>query len=121
MKFTDEQIGKILCLAVSRKVLILTVQDRTAVELKDSIVEYLYNHNMGQLISKYQSTRGQSCFYGAFETITVQCVHWWNSRQKCALYLFDGAVYVTNRCITDVQHIKGRPRLITEIWSNEME
>ena len=119
MKFTDEQIGKILCLAVNRKVLILTVQDRTAVELKDSIVEYLYNHNMGQLISKYQSTRGQICFYGAFETITVQWVYWWNSHQKCALYLFDGLVFVTNRCITDVQHIKGRPRLITEIWFDD--
>ena len=35
MKFTDEQVGKILCLAVSRKVLILTVKDSTAVELKD--------------------------------------------------------------------------------------
>ena len=74
MKFTDEQVGKILCLAVSRKVLILTVKDSTAVELKDSIVDYLYSHGMGQLISKYQSSRGQICFNGAFENITVQCV-----------------------------------------------
>lgn len=116
MKFTDEQVGKILCLAVSRKVLILTVKDSTAVELKDSIVDYLYSHGMGQLISKYQSSRGQICFYGAFENITVQCVGWWNSHCKCALYVFDGLVFVTNRCITDIKQIKGRPRLITEIW-----
>ena len=116
MKFTDEQVGKILCLAVNRKVLILTVKDSTAVELKDSIVDYLYSHGMGQLISKYQSSRGQICFYGAFENITVQCVGWWNSHCKCALYVFDGLVFVTNRCITDIKQIKEQPRLITEIW-----
>ena len=115
MKFTDEQIRKILCLAVDHKILILTVKDQTAVELKDSIEEYLYHHKMGQLISKYK-LRGQFFFRGAFQTIIVQCVGWWNSHCKCDCYFFDGLVFVTNRCITDIKQIKDQPRLITEIW-----
>ncbi|MGN1305330.1 MAG: hypothetical protein ACI4YB_09885 [Oscillospiraceae bacterium] len=116
-QFTDEQVQKILCLAARRKVLILTVRDRTAVGLKDSIVDYIYRHGMGNVLQRFQPERGKIFFKGAFENIAVMTVDWWNRHAGCALYVFDGLVFVTNRCITDIKHIKEKPRAVTEIWA----
>ena len=111
-QFTDEQVQKILCLAARRKVLILTVRDRTAVGLKDSILDYIYRHGMGNVLQRFQPERGKIFFRGAFENIAVMTVNWWNSHAGCALYVFDGLVFVTNRCITDINHIKEKPRAV---------
>ncbi|MBP1560388.1 MAG: hypothetical protein J6C96_03985 [Oscillospiraceae bacterium] len=120
-QFTDEQICKILSLATRRKVLILTVKDRTAVGLKDSITDYIHRHGMGNVLQRFQPKRGRIFFKGAFETVMVMSVDWWNSHAGCDLYVFDGLVYITNRCITDIKHIKEEPRPITEIWDNHSD
>ncbi|MGN1137105.1 MAG: hypothetical protein ACI4SF_12910 [Oscillospiraceae bacterium] len=117
-QFTDEQIKKILCLAIRREVLILTVRDSTAVGLKESIIDHIYRRGMGNVLQRFQPERGKIFFNGGFHSISVMSIGWWNSRPRIALYVFDGLVYVTNRCITDIKHIKEKPRAVTEIWAD---
>lgn len=116
-KFTEEQIKKILCLAINRELLILTVRDSTAVGLKDSITDYIYHRGMGDIMCKNQPERGKILFKGAFHSISVMSVDWWNDRKRIALYVYEGLVYITNSCITDIKYIKEKPRPVTEIWA----
>lgn len=116
-RFTDEQVVKILCLAIRREVLILTIRDSTALGLKDSIIDYIYRRSMGNVLPMFQSESGKILFKGGFQNITVMSIDRWNSQPRIALYVFNGLVFVTNRCITDIRQIKEQPRLITEIWA----
>lgn len=116
---TDEQVYKILSIATQQKVLILTLRDKTAVGLRDSILDYIYRHGMGTAVARYQSARGCIYFNGGFETIRIMPVDWWNSHAGCALYVYDGLVFVTNSSITDIKHIKEQPRPVTEIWNTD--
>ncbi|MGN0553500.1 MAG: hypothetical protein ACI4I1_08955 [Oscillospiraceae bacterium] len=118
-RFTDEQVYKILCMASRRKVLILTLRDKTAIGLRDSILDYIYRHGIGSAVSRYQSARGCIYFNGGFETIRIMSVGWWNSHAGCDLYVYDGLVFVTNSSITDIKHIKEQPRPVTEIWNTD--
>lgn len=116
-KFTEEQIKSILCLAIHREVLILTVRDSTAVGLKESITNYILHRGMGDTMCRNQPERGKILFKGAFHSITITSVDLWNARRRIALYVYEGLVYITNRCITDIKYIKEKPRPVTEIWA----
>lgn len=115
-RLTDEQIRKLLCLALDNEILILTVKDNTATEMRESITDWLYAHNRGAILPRTQPHRGVLYFKGSFETIRIMTVDHWNTHAGCALYVFKGLVFVTNRSITDIRQIKEPPRPVTEIW-----
>lgn len=110
-----EQVQKILCTAALNKILILTVNDKTAVRMRDCITEYINYRGMGTALSRYQSKRGCIYFNGGFETIMIMPVSHWNDHFG-AVYDFDGLVYVTNRHITDIKRITNAPQPISALW-----
>lgn len=108
---TEEQVRKILCAATTDKIMILTVNDNTAVNIKSDIVDYITSHGLGSTMSEAKQ-RGYIFFSGGFENICIMSADWWNSH---ATIDFNGTVYVTNRIITDIRHITNNPLPFTEL------
>jgi hypothetical protein len=110
-----EQVQKILCTAIDHKILILTMNDKTAVEMRECITDYIHHQGIGAALSRYQSKRGCIYFNGGFENILLMPVDWWNNNfgQKCD---FEGLVFVTNRQITDIKRIVNTPLPISVLW-----
>lgn len=108
---TDEQIQRILCKAARERLLILTVSDGLAVDIKTDIVDYIKNHGLASAMSDAK-TRGYIYFVGGFEHIGIMSADWWS---KHSPFDFKGAVYITNKQITNIPHIIREPRPFTEL------
>ena len=114
-KLTEEQIKQILWVATTNKILILTVNDNMAYDLKSDIVSYLKSNGFGTALSTVQK-RGYIYFNGAVEHIMVMSLSWY---KRIAKFDFNGLVLITNRSIIDVPYILQQPILLTEFFMNE--
>lgn len=114
---SDEQIQKILRKALRSPLLILTVSDNTAQEMRTDIISYIKNNRMGTALSDILP-RYYIIFRGGFENIIIMPQYRWDVQAK---FPFTGKVYITNSGIENVPHITSVPLSIMELFKENMK
>lgn len=114
---SDAQIQKILCEALRSPLLILTVSDNTAQEIRSDIISYIKNNRMGTALSD-NLPRYYILFRGGFENIIVMPQFRWEVHAK---FDFKGKVYITNSGIENVPYITSAPLSIMELFNDNMQ
>lgn len=112
-----KQIQDILCLAIKNKLLIITLGNKYAADIKEDIINYIRSNGLGTTLSS-QDCYGYIHFSGGFQNIAIMSAAWWNSHSSSVLE-FDGLVFTTNSTITDICNIKNTPLPITTIWNKK--
>lgn len=99
MYLTTPNIRKILCLAITENVLILTADIEDAQILRREIVVF-----MRKILELTVRTGLDEIYCGGYCVIRICAVKVWN---KCNTKIpFGGAVLVTDKSITDIQNIE---------------
>ena len=114
---SDEQIQKILCKALRSPLLILTVSDNTAQEMRADIISYIKNNRMGTALANILP-RYYILFRGGFENIIIMPQFRWEVQAK---FPFKGNVYITNSGIENIPHITSAPLSIMELFKENMQ
>lgn len=117
MTLADKQIQQILCAATTRKLLILTVNDDTALRMKKDITDYIVTHSLETALSPVRAV-GWIYFMGGFEHIGIMSSTRWKRESKSKLrgaVAFGGDVYVTNKAIKDIPNIVSEPMPLTAL------
>lgn len=117
MTLTDKQIQQILCTATTKKLLILTVNDDTALRMKKDITDYIVTHSLETALSPVRAV-GWIYFMGGFEHIGVMSIARWVRESKPKLrgaVVFGGDVYITNKAIKDIPNIVSEPMPLTAL------
>lgn len=115
MTLTDKQVQQILCAATTRKLLILCVNEDTALRMKKDITDYIVTHRLETALSPVRAV-GWIYFKGGFEHIGIMSIARWVRESKSMLrgtIDFGGEVYVTNKAIKDIPHIVREPMPLT--------
>lgn len=117
MTLTDKQVQQVLCAAATRKLLILCVNEDTALRMKKDITDYIVTHRLETALSPVRAV-GWIYFKGGFEHIGVMSIARWVRESKPKLrgaVVFGGDVYITNKAIKDIPNIVSEPMPLTAL------
>ena len=109
---TIPQIKRILTRAIGVRILIVAATDKTAMEMKQDILDFVRNVRCGGCLSAMQP-RNEIRFNGGYQDIWLYSEAAWRNKEH--IIKFDGDVYITNHTLT-VDNIRGDVKQLTELF-----